>query len=288
MVILCYAKINLTLEILGKRADGYHEVRTVMQTVGLADRLEVTAAADLSFTCSDPALATPDNLVYRAARLLQAEYAVRTGAALRLEKRIPVAAGLGGGSSDAAATIVALNRLWNLQLSLTEQRRLAAALGSDVPFFLTGGTALATGRGERITPLPPLPQYWVVLVLLPRVLSTAAVYQAVTPADYTSGVTTADTVAAAQRGTLSPQTRWHNALARPAQALAPEITQHKNALIQAGAQHAHVSGSGPTVFTVCGDKDTAHALADRLQEQGRTTEIVPFVQSGWAWGEAGA
>ena len=178
MVILCYAKINLTLEILGKRADGYHEVRTVMQTVGLADRLEVTAAADLSFTCSDPALATPDNLVYRAARLLQAEYAVRTGAALRLEKRIPVAAGLGGGSSDAAATIVALNRLWNLQLSLTEQRRLAAALGSDVPFFLTGGTALATGRGERITPLPPLPQYWVVLVLLPRVLSTAAVYQA--------------------------------------------------------------------------------------------------------------
>ena len=164
MVIHCYAKINLTLEILGKRADGFHEVRTVMQTVGLADRLEVSAAADLSFTCSDPALATPDNLVYRAARLLQAEYAVRTGAALRLEKRIPVAAGLGGGSSDAAATIVALNRLWNLQLSLTEQRRLAARLGSDVPFILTGGTALATGRGERITPLPPLPQlppHWV-------------------------------------------------------------------------------------------------------------------------------
>ncbi len=288
MVFLCYAKINLTLEILGKRADGYHEVRTVMQTVGLADRLEVSAAADLSFTCSDPALATPDNLVYRAARLLQAEYGVRTGAALRLEKRIPVAAGLGGGSSDAAATIVALNRLWNLQLSLTEQRRLAAALGSDVPFFLTGGTALATGRGERITPLPPVPQYWVVLVLLSRVLSTAAVYQAVSPTDYTSGVATADVVAAAQRGTFSPQAGWHNALARPARALAPEITAAQNALIQAGAQHAHVSGSGPTVFTVCGDKDTAHALADHLQEQGRTTEIVPFVQSGWARGEAGA
>ena len=291
MVILCYAKINLTLEILGKRADGYHEVRTVMQTVGLADWLEVAAAEDLSFTCSDPALATPDNLVYRAARLLQAEYAVRTGAALRLEKRIPVAAGLGGGSSDAAATIVALNRLWNLQLSLTEQRRLAAALGSDVPFFLTGGTALATGRGERITPLPllpPLPLRWVVLVLLSRVLSTAAVYQAVTPADYTAGVATADVVAAAQRGTLSPQTRWHNALERPAQEIAPEITAAQCAMIQAGAQHAHVSGSGPTVFTVCGDKDTAHTFDACLQEQGRTTEIVPFVQSGWAWGEAGA
>ena len=288
MVIHCYAKINLTLEILGKRADGYHEVRTVMQTVGLADRLEVTAAADLSFSCSDPALATPDNLVYRAARLLQAEYAVRAGAALRLEKRIPVAAGLGGGSSDSAATIVALNRLWNLQLSLMEQRRLAAALGSDVPFFLTGGTALATGRGERIAPLPPLPQYWVVLVLLSRVLSTAAVYGGVAPADYTSGVTTADTVAAAQRGTLSLQTRWHNALARPAQALAPGIAAAKNAMIQAGAPHAHVSGSGPTVFAVCQEEFAARTLADRLQEQRHTAEIASFVQSGWARGEAGA
>ena len=288
VVILCYAKINLTLEILGKRADGYHEVRTVMQTVGLADRLEVAAAADLSFSCSDPALATPDNLVYRAARLLQADYGVRAGAALRLKKRIPVAAGMGGGSSDAAATIVALNRLWNLQLSLTEQRRLAARLGSDVPFFLTGGTALATGRGERITPLPPLPQYWVVLVLLPCVLSTAAVYQAVTPTDYTSGVTTADTVAAAHRGTLSLQTRWHNALERPAQEIAPEITAAKNALEQAGAPYAHVSGSGPTVFAMCQEEGAARTLADRLQEQRHTAEIAPFVQSGWAWGEAGA
>ena len=288
MVIHCYAKINLTLEILGKRADGYHEVRTVMQTVGLADRLEVAAAVDISFSCSDPALATPDNLVYSAARLLQAEYAVRTGAALRLEKRMPVAAGLGGGSSDAAATIVALNRLWNLQLSLAEQRRLAAALGSDVPFFLTGGTALGTGRGERITPLPPLPQYWVVLVLLPRVLSTAAVYRGVTPADYTSGVTTADTVAAAKHGTISPQTRWHNALARPARTLAPQITEAQAVLLQAGAQNAHVSGSGPTVFAMCQEEGAARTLADRLQEQGYTAEIASFVQSGWAWGEAGA
>ena len=126
------------------------------------------------------------------------------------------------------------------------------------------------------------------LVLLSRVLSTAAVYGGVTPADYTSGVTTADTVAAAHRGVLSPQTRWHNALARPAQALAPEITAAQNAMIQAGAQHAHVSGSGPTVFAVCQEEGAARTLADRLQEQRHTAEIVPFVQSGWAWGEAGA
>ena len=288
MDITCYAKVNLTLEILGKRADGFHEVRSVMQTIGLADRLEVSAADELSFKCSDPALATPDNLVYRAARLLQSEYGVRRGAALQLEKRIPVAAGLGGGSSDAAGTIIALNRLWGLQLSLAELQQLGAALGSDVPYFLTGGTALATGRGERITPLPPLPRHWVVLVPLPRALSTAAVYGAATPADYTSGVATADTVAAAQRGTLAPQFCWHNALERPARTLAPEIAEAQNAMIQAGAPHGHVSGSGPTVFAVCGDKDTAHALAERLHVQGYATEIAPFVQSGWAWAEAGA
>lgn len=288
MVVNCYAKINLTLEILGKRADGYHEVRSVMQTVGLADRLEVAAADELSFACSDPDLAKPENLVYRAARLLQTEFSVRAGAGLRLEKRIPVAAGLGGGSSDAAGAIIALNRLWNLQLSLTEMQALAAGLGSDVPFFLTGGTALATGRGERITPLPPLPPHWVVLVPLPITQSTAEVYGSVTPSDYTPGVATADTVAATQRSALSPQTRWHNALARPARALAPQIAEAQAALLQAGAQHAHVSGSGPTVFAVCGDKVTAHTLADRLREWGQTAEVVPFVRSGCAQGTRGA
>ena len=280
MVIHCYAKINLTLEILGKRADGFHEVRSVMQTVGLADRLEVTAAEELSFACSDPALATPDNLVYRAARLLREAFSVRAGAALKLDKRIPVAAGLGGGSSGAAGTIVALNRLWDLQLSLTEMQTLAAGLGSDVPFFLTGGTALATGRGERITPLPPLPTHWVALVLPPTTLGTASVYNAVVPSDHTAGVVTADTVAAAHHGALLPQSRWHNALARPARALAPGIAEAQDALRQAGAKHAHISGSGPTVFTVCRDETEAHTLADRLGEQRFRARICPFVTVG--------
>lgn len=284
MVIFCYAKINLALEILGKRADGYHEVRTVMQTVGLADRLEVTAAEKLTVTCSDPVLATPDNLVYRAGRLLQAEYGVRMGAALRLEKHIPVAAGLGGGSSDAAGTIVALNRLWDLQLSLSEQQRVAARLGSDVPFFLTGGTALATGRGEKITPLPPLPRHWVVLVMLPVALSTAAVYGSVVPSDYTSGVATADTVAAAQHGALLPQTRWYNALARPARALAPEIKAAQATLLEAGALHAHVSGSGPTVFTACSGEPEARTIVTRLRNRGFTARAAPFVWASCAGG----
>ncbi len=224
--------------------------------------------------------------MYRAARLLQSECGVRAGAALHLEKRIPVAAGMGGGSSDAAGTIIALNRLWNLQLSLQDQQRLAAQLGSDVPFFLTGGTALATGRGERITPLPPLPPHWVVLIPLMNALKTAAVYGAVTPADYTSGVVTADTVAAAQHSVLLSQTRWHNALARPARTLAPTIAAAQAALLAAGAPHAHVTGSGPTVYAVYRDEVAARTLADRLRAQGRTAIVVPFVQSGWAWGGA--
>ena len=233
-------------------------------------------------------MATPENLVYRAARLLQAECGTQAGAALRLEKRIPVAAGLGGGSSDAAATIVALNRLWGLGLALAEQREMAARLGSDVPFFLTGGTALATGRGDQITPLPPAPTHWAVLVSLPVALSTAAVYAAVTPSAYTSGVATADTVAAAQRGAPLPQTQWHNALARPASALAPEIAAAQAALLRAGARSAHVSGSGPTVFAVCRREAEARALADRLRAQDRPAVTVPFVQSGWADDAVGA
>ena len=286
MVVFCYAKLNLTLEILGKRADGFHHVRSVMQTIGLADRLEVTAARELSFTCSDPALSTPDNLVYRAARLLQTECGARAGAELRLQKRIPAAAGLGGGSSDAAGTLIALNRLWDLRLSLAEQHRLAATLGSDVPFFLTGGAALATGRGERITPLPPLPRRWVVLVRPPGALSTATVYRAVSASDYTTGVATADTVAAAQRGALAPQSRWRNALARPARALAPQIAAAQNAVLQAGAEHAHLSGSGPTVFAVCPEEAAARALSDRLRERGCATDVTPFAQAGWTRGNA--
>jgi 4-diphosphocytidyl-2-C-methyl-D-erythritol kinase len=281
VIVSCYAKINLTLDILGKRSDGYHEVRTVMQTIGLADRLEVAAAArELAFACTDPALATPDNLVMRAARLLQEAYNVQMGAALRLEKHIPVAAGLGGGSSNAAATIAALNRLWDLRLSLAELQELAAELGADVPFFLTGGMALATGRGELITPLPALPHHWVVLVSPPASLSSAAVYGGVTPADYTAGVATADTVAAAHHGVLSPQSRWHNALARPARVLAPSIETAQEALLQAGAAHAHVSGSGPTVFTTCRKKTTADLYVARTRAWGYVSHVAPFLPQG--------
>ena len=162
------AKVNLTLEVLGKRNDGYHEIASVMQAINLCDRLTFSIADDLSLITDTPGLDTKDNLVYRAASLLNDKTGVSAGAEIHLCKGIPVAAGLGGGSSDAAATLLGLNRLWGLHLARDELEELAAQLGSDVPFFLAGGAALAEGRGERITPLPSPPTSCLVFAFRPN------------------------------------------------------------------------------------------------------------------------
>ena len=175
------AKINLALEILGRRPDGFHEIASVIQAVGLYDELRVAPAETLRFTCDRSALASADNLVVRAARALQNATGCRRGTELRLYKGIPVAAGLGGGSSDAAAALVLLNRHWHLGLTLGELSRIGATLGSDIPFFLTGPTAVVSGRGERVELLPPPPLGWVVLVRPRQPLSTAVVYGALRP-----------------------------------------------------------------------------------------------------------
>src|SRR4030095_16311344 len=158
LVVQTSAKVNLTLEVLRKREDGYHELATILQSVDLWDRLAVEPADSLSLVTSDPALPTDEgNLVMRAARLLREAAEVSGGARLRLEKRIPVAAGLGGGSSDAAAALWALNRMWGIRWPVIRLQELAERLGMDVPFFLGKGRALATGRGERLPP-PPAPR----------------------------------------------------------------------------------------------------------------------------------
>ena len=161
VVIETPAKVNLTLEVLGKRDDGYHEIASVMQAVSLFDTLTLSLAEDVQLIADVPELGTRDNLVYRAAELIKRVKRVDEGVEIRLNKGIPIAAGMGGGSSDAAATLLGLNLLWGLSLDTKELEGLAAQLGSDVPFFLSGGSALAEGRGERITPLPaPRPHGW--------------------------------------------------------------------------------------------------------------------------------
>ncbi|MBE3553675.1 MAG: 4-(cytidine 5'-diphospho)-2-C-methyl-D-erythritol kinase, partial [Thermicanus sp.] len=173
------AKINLTLDVLGKRADGYHEVKMVMTTIDLSDRLTLIKAGDggIYVTSSTGVIPTDErNLAYQAALLLKRELHVKEGVKIYIEKKIPVAAGLAGGSSDAAATLKGLNKLWNLGLDLDQLAGLGARLGSDVPFILYGGTTLATGRGEVLTPLPSPPPSWVVLAKPPIGVSTSEVY----------------------------------------------------------------------------------------------------------------
>ncbi len=174
------AKINLDLQILGRRSDGYHEIQTLLQTIDLTDeigaRLAPPAVLELQVTPVGVVSSGSDNLMMRAAEALRRHTGVEVGAKLELEKRIPIGAGLGGGSSDAAAALILLDVLWGLHLQPSELQELAAEIGSDVPFFLTGGLALAAGRGEIIRPLPDLADYGVVVVTPPIEVATGDVY----------------------------------------------------------------------------------------------------------------
>jgi 4-diphosphocytidyl-2-C-methyl-D-erythritol kinase len=270
LVLRTPAKVNLALEILGKREDGYHEISTVLQAIDLFDRLTVEDAPDLSLATTDPALPVGDaNLVVRAARALGGAAGVRRGARIALDKRIPVAAGLGGGSSDAAATLVALNRLWGLRWSARRLGELAIGLGMDVPFFLGRGRALATGRGERLEPLPGDGGYALVLTNPNFPLSTREAYGRV-PAGWRSEPTGTREVVAALR--LRSAARLGAALTNHLEDVVapavPAIGQMKAALLAAGALGAAMSGSGPTVFGVARSLDHARQIRRRVNRAG--------------------
>jgi len=264
------AKVNLALEVLGKREDGYHEIATVLQAVDLFDRLKVEVADTLSLHTDDPALPTDDgNLVMRAARLLQKAAGVDAGARIRLTKRIPVAAGLGGGSSDAAATLWGLNRLWKLRWPVARLQELAVELGMDVPFFLGSGRAMATGRGERLTPLPSGGGYALVLVN-PRVaLSTREVYGRV-PAGWRAEPTGTERVVEAlrTRNVGKVAAALTNNLERVVEPVMPVVARMKAALLAAGALAAIMSGSGPTVFGLARSLDHARQIRTRVSRAG--------------------
>jgi 4-diphosphocytidyl-2-C-methyl-D-erythritol kinase len=278
------AKVNLVLEVLGKRDDGYHEIATVMQAVDLFDRLTVEGAEGLTLECTDPSLPTDGrNLIVRAARMLAEAAGVGRGARITLDKRIPVAAGLGGGSSDAAATLWALNRLWGLRWSRARLGGIAERLGMDVPFFLGTGRAVATGRGERLTPLPGAGGYALVLVNPNVPLATREVYGRV-PAGWTAELRSTPRMVEALR-TRSPRTvagALANSLEAMVEPVVPAVRQMKSALLAAGALGAVMSGSGPTVFGVARSLDHARQIRGRVNRAGwscwavRTLSTAPI------------
>jgi 4-diphosphocytidyl-2-C-methyl-D-erythritol kinase len=264
-VLSAAAKVNLVLEVLGKRDDGYHEISTVMQTIDLADRVTLEDAASIEVRASDGAVPTDiTNLAFRAALALGNTAGVDRGVRIALDKRIPVAAGLGGGSADAAAVLVGLNRLWSLGWPRGRLEEIAVGLGMDVPFFLRGGGAVATGRGER---LERIPAGGLALVLVnPRVgSSTAEVYGRVTPAMYTDGRRTRELVDALRsRRAARVAASLYNGLEGAVAPFCPELPRMRAALLAAGALGAAMSGSGPTVFGLARSFEHARQIRARL------------------------
>jgi 4-diphosphocytidyl-2-C-methyl-D-erythritol kinase len=276
------AKLNLFFEVLAKRADGYHEIETLMCPIDLYDTLyfREEPSGRLEFECQWAHLpgehgsagfeqipTGPENLVVRAVELVRRHKAANRGASLRLVKRIPAAAGLGGGSSDAAAALVASNTGWDFGLLPEELARLAAELGSDVPFFLTRGSAVCRGRGERVEPVPGLGALHFVVVRPPEGLATVAVYGACRPADEPRPL--APLVEAFQQGDLGQAGRLlFNRLQPAAERLSPWVARLRNMFAALDCLGHSMSGSGTSYFGLCRHARHARRIARRLRGEG--------------------
>lgn len=282
------AKINLHLEILGDRPDGYHELAMVLQSISLADKIEVRSISTdtIRVQCNHPEVPLDTtNLAYKAAQLMVSQfpevYANKGGVEINIDKRIPVAAGLAGGSTDAAAVLVGIDLLWNLGLTHTELEELGEKLGSDVPFCIAGGTAIATGRGEKLSPLPDVAGLYVVLAKYRSLgVSTAWAYQTYRQqfgSEYVSDVQSLEERSArvhsgplvsaiAQKDGAKIGSLLHNDLEKVVLPAYPQVSQLREAFQSTGPLGTMMSGSGPTVFAIA----QSEAQAQQIQQQVRT------------------
>ena len=271
------AKINLTLDILGKRPDGFHEVAMVMQTIGLHDTLVMEKTErDIELSINVPWLkADEKNLAWRAAELIRQEYGLEGGVRIELTKRIPVAAGLAGGSADAAAVLKGMNDLYGLQLDEEKLCELGARLGSDIPFCIMGGTMLATGRGEILTRLSDMPETWVVLAK-PRIsVSTAWAYQNY---DEQGAERHPDNEAIKQAIARGNRKAVAGLLCNVLESVTIKkydvIAEYKQMMLDKGAMASMMSGSGPTVFGLAKSREQAEAIADVLRQNTNADVFV--------------
>lgn len=263
------AKINLTLDVLYKRPDGYHEVEMIMQTIDLSDHLlfQEIQSDRVEVSCTVPYIPTDErNLVYKAAKLLKTTYGINKGIAIHIDKRIPVSAGLAGGSSDGAATIRGLNRIWNLNLSVNEMQEFGAKLGSDIPFCISGGTALARGRGEQLIPLTPAPPMWVVLVKPSLAVSTADVYGNLQVSSITQHPSASRMQRMIELGTSHGLIEeLGNVLENVTCNLYPEVLRMKQKMSELSGTVSLMSGSGPTLFCLFDREAKAIRLYNALR-----------------------
>ncbi len=282
MQIEAHAKLNLAFEVLGKRADGYHEVKTVMQTIGLSDLLTVEHWPTLRVECDSPELSGEANLVWKAAEALARHRGIQPRASIRIQKRIPVAMGLGGGSSDAASVLRALNEMWELSATTKELSEIAAEIGSDVSFFLWGGTALAEGRGELVSPLPPLPPFNLTLVFPDLEISdkTRRMYSRLTPANYSDGGTTRLLVQMLMSGQFMAESIRgciYNVFQDIAEWEFPVLTQMRRMALEQGGPELYLCGAGPAMFAVPSSETQHRTVAEALQPMGAGVYLVTTV-----------
>ncbi len=284
--VKAHAKINLTLDVTGKRPNGYHDVCMVMQSIGLHDVVSVavgTGTGEISMRTIGSDLPSDDrNLAYRAAQLFLRETGVACdGIAITVEKKIPVAAGLAGGSTDAAAVLVLLDQLYDTRLSVEKRMEMGLKLGADVPFCIAGGTMLAEGIGEKLTRLPDAPQMQVVLCKPPFAVSTPAIYRAIDAMEITVRPDTAAMLRAIEAGSAAEVSRCLCNVMQPVTAeMHPEVTEICGMLRENGARGSIMSGSGPSVFGLFDDRQKAGRAYAVLSGQYRETFLTDFSCAG--------
>jgi 4-diphosphocytidyl-2-C-methyl-D-erythritol kinase len=265
-----FAKINLCLRVLGRREDGFHELFTVFQTVSLHDDIMFGESDRLELTCGDKGIATDErNLIVRAANLLHERSGVPRGASMHLTKRIPSPGGLGGGSSNAAVALIGLSRLWDLHVAFEDMHPIAAGLGSDVPFFLYGGTAIGTGRGTEIEPIADVEEKCLLIVTPNVQVSTKAAFESLRPQNLTMGDAERNLIVCrfeAEQLDLR-QSELTNDMEVAVFAEYPEIERVKRTLLDLGAVNAMMSGSGASVFAVFDKEETWQTALKALDNE---------------------
>ncbi len=266
IVVKAQGKINLSLDVLGRRDDGYHNIRSVMQSIALYDRLKIRKTnSDIKLITNFNFTSTTNNLAYRAAQLFFSATNIKAGVSIELEKGIPISAGLGGGSADAAAVLWCLNQLYKTNLSIEELQNLAYILGADIPFCLQGGTLLAEGIGEKLSLLPPMPDCVIVLVKPSYSISTQNAYQQIQPSMFGDYYTTP--LIGALEENLKIADCLGNILEEVGIKQVPEIQLWKERLLKRGALGCLMSGSGPTVFGIFASQKPALEFLEEWQDQ---------------------
>ena len=287
MRLQAFAKINLGLDVLGKREDGYHEVRMIMQTIRMYDQLDMRKSVEPGIHLTTNKKYIPvdeNNLVWRAAKLMMDTCGIIEGVSIHLHKVTPVAAGMAGGSSDAAATLVGMNRLFHCGLSKEKLMELGVQIGADVPYCVLRGTALAEGIGEKLTVLPPMPDCWILIGKPGISVSTKYVY---TTLDLNTDTVHPDIDGmkkALEDGNLYGITeRMGNVLQDVTIPAYPEVERIKEQMKALGAVNAMMSGSGPTVFGIFDNEEKAQKACQKLRESGSCQQVfltVPFNNYG--------